>query len=86
MQNPIAFVTKRTLETLTSDLAAFLEHGGNIKHAKDYNNVIHERLFNVEISQVGITEFSEKQYLLYFLDCNPSQVGRHLRNKVQKFS
>ena len=44
---------RRTLETLTKQLNAFQEDGTNLKNAKHFVNVIHARLFNIAICQVG---------------------------------
>ena len=44
--------TKRTLYSLETDLAAFREAGGNLKHAKQYNNVIDDVYFNISIDHV----------------------------------
>lgn len=52
MQDFTNNIAERTLETLNKDLIAFNNSGGDIKDAKEYNNVINERLFNVELSQV----------------------------------
>ena len=46
-------VTKRTLQSLSSDLEEFRTDGRNMKRAKLYNNVIDEYLFNVPIDQVS---------------------------------
>ncbi|XP_057300002.1 uncharacterized protein LOC130630499 [Hydractinia symbiolongicarpus] len=57
MQKPKAereAVTQRTLKSLTDDLLAFRQSGGDIKNAKHFNNVIHERLFNIPIDQVAL--------------------------------
>ena len=45
-------VTKRTLQSLSSDLEEFRADGRNIIRAKLYNNIIDEYLFNVPIDQV----------------------------------
>ena len=44
--------TSRSLETLDSDFENFECAGGNIKNAKEYNNVINIRLFNIPLDQV----------------------------------
>ena len=44
--------TKRTLHSLETDLAAFREAGGNLKHAKQYNSVIDDVYFNISIDQL----------------------------------
>lgn len=54
MQNTIAgrsCVSKRTLEAIADDLKGFREAGGNIKNAKNFNNVIDDVIFNVPIDQ-----------------------------------
>ncbi|XP_065654588.1 uncharacterized protein LOC124812501 [Hydra vulgaris] len=43
----------RTLATLKSDYEQFKNDGGNIKHAKNFNNVIDEPLFDIPIEQEG---------------------------------
>jgi len=52
MQSKSEPFPERSLDTLRADLKAFHDSGGDIKTAKMYNNVIHEHLFNVELSQV----------------------------------
>ena len=47
-------VTVRSLEHLHSKLAEFEAAGGDLKKAKEYNNVIHAPLFNIPINQVSI--------------------------------
>nr|XP_047127858.1 uncharacterized protein LOC124808705 isoform X1 [Hydra vulgaris] len=42
----------RTLATLKSDYERFKNDGGNIKRAKNFNNVIDEPLFDIPIEQV----------------------------------
>ena len=42
----------RTLENIQEDYQSFLERGGNIKHAKLHNNVIHEYMWKIPIEQV----------------------------------
>ena len=44
--------TKHTLHSLETDLATSREAGGNLKHAKQYNNVIDDVYFNISIDQV----------------------------------
>ncbi len=45
--------TLRTLETLTTNHTNFLqEGGGNLKKAKEFNNVIYTRFFNIPLDQV----------------------------------
>ena len=44
---------RRTLESLRKDLQAFIAAGNDIKNAKDFNNVIDEVIFNVELDQVN---------------------------------
>ena len=53
MQQESDAFPKRLLDTLSSHLINFNESGGDTKQAKLFNNVIHERLFNVEIEQVS---------------------------------
>ena len=43
---------QRTLDSLCSDHARFLRDGGNIKKAKEYNNVIEEHLFDISLDNV----------------------------------
>ena len=46
-------VTVRTLDTLEENLQDFRINGdGNIKNAKEYFNVINDRLFNIPLNQV----------------------------------
>ena len=47
-------ILMRTLETLKSDYERFKKDGGNIKRAKNFNNVIDEPLFDIPIEQVCI--------------------------------
>ena len=61
MQSFTENFVERTLETLTSDLISFNNSGGDIKDAKEHNNVINERLFNVELSQVHIPSNKNKE-------------------------
>ena len=45
--------SKRTLESLANDLHAFRTDGnGDLKKAKNYNNVIDDYYFNIPIDQV----------------------------------
>ena len=44
---------KRTLHNISGDLENF-EENGNLKDAKNYNNVIHETFFNIPITQVTV--------------------------------
>ena len=43
---------ERTLDTLHSDHARFLRDGGDLKKAKEYNNVIEEHLFDISLDNV----------------------------------
>ena len=43
---------KRTLESLTNDFESFMMSGGDIKKAKNHNNVISKFLFDVPLDQV----------------------------------
>ena len=45
-------VQQRTLENMALDFQRFQGSGGNIKKAKDFNNVINTPIFQVPISQV----------------------------------
>ena len=42
----------RTLETLKRDYHRFSQSGGNIKHAKSYNNAIQPYMWEIPIEQV----------------------------------
>ena len=44
---------KRTLNNISDDLKNF-EESGNLKEAKNYNNVIHETFFDLPITQVTV--------------------------------
>ena len=43
---------KRTLESLTNDFESFTLSGGDIKNAKNHNNVISKFLFDIPLDQV----------------------------------
>ena len=46
-------VTLRTLESLDESLHKFRENGGDLTKAKEFFNVIEERLFNIPLDQVS---------------------------------
>ena len=51
-RSPVFFRSDVTMQT---DLARFQAQGSNIAYAKEFNNVIREPLFEISITQVGIT-------------------------------
>ena len=53
----------RTLDTLNTKHTAFLEAGGNLKKAKNFDNVIGSYFFDIPLTQV-------KYYKLYTLNFN----------------
>lgn len=46
-------VTLRTLESLDKSLKRFRDDGGDLGKAKEFNNVIEERIFNIPLDQVS---------------------------------
>ena len=65
---------QRILDTLSRDLTAFRANGANIKRAKNFNNTISERFFNIPLSQVHnfttltLPHFRKLlEYYLYYL-------------------
>ena len=44
----------RTLQQIREDHRKFLENGGNVKRAKDFNNCAMETIFDVSLDQVII--------------------------------
>ena len=47
--------SRRTLDSLDRDLSLFKDrYGGNLKYAKNCNNVISTRFFNIPLSQVCV--------------------------------
>ena len=45
-------VSTQTLETSVEKLRQYMDNGGNLKHAKKYENVIGETFFNIPLTQV----------------------------------
>ena len=43
----------RSVQSLRDDYRRFTESGGNLKHAKLFNNCIGEPLFNISLEKVG---------------------------------
>ena len=60
--------TKRTLENLEADRTRFEKESGDIKHVKEFNNVLYKPLFNIPIDQVTI-----QTYVLRINENNVSQ-------------
>ena len=56
---------KRTLETLKRDYAKFRANGGNIRHAKNFNNVIGEAMFDIPLDQVCFNQFCQELKTLF---------------------
>ncbi|RUA07123.1 MAG: hypothetical protein DSY43_00510 [Gammaproteobacteria bacterium] len=46
-------IEERSLSQLENNLKAFRDNGSRHAHAKNFNNVIHEYLFNIPLSQVN---------------------------------
>ena len=46
--------TPRTLDTILLDHQNFMDVGGDIKRAKEYNNCIQDPFFNIPLSQVNV--------------------------------
>ena len=58
----------RTLETLQSDLQKFMSTGGNLKVAKEFNNVIGPAQFSVPLTQVRSIKNVKYRYLDRLID------------------
>ena len=48
----------RTLDQMKADLKSFRDSGGDLKKAKEFNNVIDEPIFSVPLDQVSLSEFA----------------------------
>lgn len=63
----------RTLESLQRDYLQFsTKGGGNIKNAKNYNNVISSAMFSIPVSQVCIMYYVYTCVLTLYIRCHAS--------------
>ena len=66
IQSHLEYITERTLSSLDENLEKFVGRGSELKHAKECNNVINQRLFNIPLNQVSKTPKENKYCYKYY--------------------